>query len=234
MATTPGGFTTRLNRLKADLVDQSRRVQAMIEAAFDAAFAMDAAEGARVIRLDEVIDRVDVELERASVSLLTDACAEGAQLPPDQVRLVLTIVKINNELERIADLGVSVSEEILGLQLAGAHIPETFRVMSNSVIGILRDVGTALDRMDGKLAKLVLASEDAVEAFKKSILRDAHTKVAKGAINVDQAFTLHELASYCEMMAGHCTNIAEQVLYVTTGEIMRHTSGHWERMELPG
>jgi len=227
------GFALRVKRLKADLVDQSRRVQAMVEAAFDAAFAMDAAESARVIHMDVPIDRVDVEIEKATVVLLTEACASGAQLPPENVRMVLTIVKVNNELERIADVGVSVAEEVVALQRANAVLPETFRVMCNSVIGILRDSGTALDTLDGKLAKVVLASEDAIEAFKKSILRDAQTQVAQGKMTVDQAFSLQELATYCEIVAGHCTNIAEQVLYIATGEIVRHTQGHWERFDLP-
>ena len=52
-------------------------------------------------------------------------------------------------------------------------------------------------------------------------------------MTVDQAFSLQELATYCEVMAGHCTNIAEQVLYVSTGQIVRHLQGHWERYELP-
>ncbi|MGE3108200.1 MAG: phosphate uptake regulator PhoU [Phycisphaerales bacterium] len=234
MQGTSNGFKTRLDRLKADIVEQSRRVQAMIEAAFDAAFAMDAAQGDRVIKMDESIDKVDVEIERASVTLLSDACAAGAQLPPEQVRLILTIVKVNNELERIADVGVSIAEQIRAIKLAGSALPETFRVMSNSVIGILHEVSVAMDRIDGKRAQQVLASEDAIEAFKKSILRDAQVRVSKGVITVDQAFSLLELATYCEIMAGHCTNIAEQVLYVATGQIVRHLEGHWEKFELPG
>jgi phosphate transport system protein len=227
------GFSIRLDRLKADIVEQSRRVLAMVEAAFDAAFAMDSSQGDRVIKMDESIDKVDVEIERASVALLTDACATGAQLAPEQVRLVLTIVKVNNELERIADVGVSIAEQIKALKQTNLPMPETFRVMSNSVIGILRDVSVALNRVDGKLAQVVLASEDAIEAFKKSILRDSQMKVAKGSMTVDQAFSLQELATYCEVMAGHCTNIAEQVLYVSTGQIVRHLQGHWEKFELP-
>jgi phosphate uptake regulator len=71
----------------------------------------------------------------------------------------------------------------------------------------------------------VLQSQHAVTAFKAAILRDAEEKIAKGAMGVDFAFRLHELASQCELMADHCTNMAEQVIYVTTGAIVRHTVG---------
>src|SRR5688572_11950725 len=103
MPTSPDGFQKRLDRLKADLAEQGRRVQSLIEAAFECAFARDVRAAERVIAGDEAIDAADVNIEKASVQLMTDATAEGAALAPEQLRAVLTIVKVNNELERIAD-----------------------------------------------------------------------------------------------------------------------------------
>jgi phosphate transport system protein len=228
MPTTHEGFDNRIELLKAGLVEQGRRVQGLIEAAFDAAFARDAAAAERVIALDEEVDRVDVALERSSVQLLTDATNEGAALDPRQLRMVLTIVKVNNELERIADAGVYVAEQVPGLRAVGHPLPDTFRVMANSVVGILRDTNTALDRLDGRLARVVLASQDAVGEFKRALMRDGAQRVATGAISVDFAFTLQEVATACEDMADHCTNISEQVLYTSSGAIVRHMHGHWE------
>lgn len=228
MPKSPDSFTDRIDRLKADLVAQSRRVQALIEAAFDAAFARDQAAADRSIRMDEPIDRVDVEIEKSAVNLLTDATASGAALRPEQLRTVLTIVKVNNELERIADAGVAIAELTRALAAQSPQLPDTIRVITNSIIGILRDVGTCFDRNDAQLARIVLASEDAVEEFKKSISRDSQVQVSQGKMSVDLAFLLQEFGSLCEVMAGHCTNIAEQVLYSTTGTIVRHMGGHWE------
>jgi len=230
MPLTPETFTTRAARLKADLGDQSRRVQALLEAVFDAAFAGDLPGARRVIAMDDIIDRVDVELEKAAVLLLLDATSAGAQLAPEQLRLVLTIVKVNNELERIADAGVAVAESIPGLIAQGTPLPDTFRVITNSVVGILRDASTSLERNDPVLAKIVLASEDAVEEFKKAILRDLTSQVAGRTMTVELAFRLHELTASCEAMAGHCTNIAEQALYLATGKVVRHMAGHWEEV----
>lgn len=230
MSTSPEGFQRRLDRLKADLVEQGRRVQAMIEAAFEAAFARDVDAAERVIAGDEAIDAADVAIERASVQLLADATAEGAALTAQQLRAVLTIVKVNNELERIADAGVYVAEQVGALRQVGHPMPETFRVMTNSVVGILRDTNTAFDRTDPELAKVVLASQDAVGEFKRALLRDGGQRVAAGSMGVDFAFTLQEIATSCEDMADHCTNIAEQVIYVATGAIVRHMHGHWEEV----
>lgn len=233
MPLTPETFASRAARMKADLAEQARRVQGLLETAFDAAFACDVAAAKRAIAMDEVIDRVDVDLEKAAVQLLTEATREGAQLAAEQLRLVLTIVKVNNELERIADAGVAVAEGVPSLVAQKTSLPDTLRVITNSVVGILRDASSSLERNDPNLAKIVLASEDAVEEFKKAILRDLTSQVANRTMTVELAFRLQELTGRCESMAGHCTNIAEQALYLATGKIVRHMGGHWEEVPNP-
>ncbi len=233
MPASTNGFPDRIDRLQADLAAQGDRVRRLLEAAFDASFARDVRAATAAIALDDDVDRIDVEIERASVALLSEATATGALLSQDMLRRVLTIVKVNNELERIADAGVAVGELVKDLAEQKIALPETIRVMTNSVVGILRDCCTALERNDGHLAKVVLASEDAVEAFKRAILRDAQTQVSSGKLAVDAAFLVQELATLCEIIAGHCTNIAEQALYVATGKIVRHMSGRWEEVPLP-
>lgn len=232
MPTTPQGFATRIARLRADLVQQGARVQSLIEAVFEAVFDRDVEKARRVIEQDDVIDRVDVEVEKASVALLTDATHQGAKLDADQLRAILTIVKVNNEFERVADAAVAVAEHVEPLGRAPGQMPDTFRVMTNSVVGIMRDVNRAFDRSDPVLAKVVLQSEDCVEMFKAAILRDAEHQLAARTMHVDFAFSLHEIAGQCERMADHCTNIAEQVIYSATGSIVRHMAGHW--VEVPG
>lgn len=231
MPTTPDDFSLRLAQLKADLTEQGRRVQALLEAAFEAVFDSDARAAEAVIERDDVIDRVDVEIERAAVRLLTEAAACKAQLNQDQLRGVLTIVKVNNELERIADAAVAIAERVSTLGSFDRDVPATFRVMANSVVGILRDVNRSMDRSDAKMAKLVLRNENTVEAFKAEILRDAEQQIARGTMPIDFAFALHEVANQCERMGDHCTNIAEQVIYALTGAVVRHTEGKW--VELP-
>jgi phosphate transport system protein len=227
MPTTPQGFSDRLAGLKATLVEQGQRVQKLLEDAFEATFARDAAAAARVVERDDEIDRVDVEVERAAVQLLTDATHEGAQLDAHQLRTVLTIVKINNELERIADGAVTIAERAQTIAHLQSDIPGTFRVMANSVVGILRDTHRAFERSDTALAKVVLQSEHTVEVFKAAILQEAERRIASGETPVEVAFSLHEIANECCRMADHCTNIAEQVIYLVSGAIVRHTDGKW-------
>lgn len=227
MPTTPEGFQIRVAQIRSQLVEQGRRVQAMLEAAADALFARDVARAKQVVTQDDAVDKVDVEIERASVSLLTEACRDGANLAPEQLRAILTVVKINNELERVADEVAGVAHAVGSLSSHPTPLPDTFRVMANSVVGILRDVSTSYDRQDARLAKIVLQSQDAAAAFKRAIVRDAEVRIAAGQIGVDFAFLMHEVATSFERIADHCTNIAEQVIYASTGAIVRHEEGHW-------
>ncbi|MEK6703644.1 MAG: PhoU domain-containing protein [Planctomycetota bacterium] len=257
MPTTTDAFISQAGELKGELIAQGRRVLALVEASFDAVFSGERARAQAVAKSDDEIDTADVAIEKACVQLLTDATAGdgivGATLGSDRLREVLMLAKINNELERIADAGVDVAELVVegdsgggagaggGAGGGGANVgttrmgrggcPDTFMVMANSVIGILRDTNHAVARNDAAMAKVVLQSQHAVTAFKRAILKDAEQKIARGTMSVDFAFRLHEIASQCELIADHCTNIAEQVIYQTTGAIVRHMEHRW--VEIP-
>lgn len=227
MPTTPEGFQIRVAQIRGELVQQGRHVQAMLEAAAEALFARDVARARLVAAEDDAIDATDVEIERASVALLTEACRDGANLSPDQLRAILTVVKINNELERVADEVAEIAEAVGALSAFPLPLPDTFRVVSNSVVGILRDVCTSYDKSDPRLAKIVLQSQDTAAAFKRAIMRDAEVRIRAGQIGPDFAFLMHEIATSFERIADHCTNVAEQVIYAATGAIVRHEKGHW-------
>ncbi len=233
MATSPAAFIQRIDRLKADMSEQGRRVGTMLEQSIEAVFDRDAAKCQRVIDADEIIDRVDVEVERAAVKLLGEVAREVAALEDNQLRLVLTIVKVNNELERIADAAVDIAGMRESLECIENELPSTFRVMANSVIGLFHSTNKCFDGLDTNLAKTVLASDETVEEFERVILRDTQRALAHGEISVDAAFALHSMAARLEIINAHSCNIAEQVIYVATGAIVRHQGGHWSEPTTP-
>ncbi len=228
----PEEFGRQVGALKAELVVQGARVRALIEASIEAVFARDEQAAQLASARDEEIDRVDVELEKAAVGVLTRATGVGSRLEESQLRGVLMIVKVNNELERIADVGVDIAQDVGAFRAHCDHLPPTFRVLANSVIGILRDAVTSLDRVDPELARVVLLSEEAVLAFKQALVRDVQTQVSTGRMSVDLASALHDVALRCVNIADHCTNIAEQVMYTASGKIVRHMHGRWQDVKL--
>ncbi len=221
------GFAKRIERLRADLVEQGRRVQSLIEGAYDALFQGDAKLAAEVVAQDDVIDRVDVEIEKACVRLLGDVTRSSEGLDDEQLRTILTIVKVNNEFERAADRGVDIAEHVEQIRHDCGALPDTLRVMANSVVGIIRDTNAAYAKRDPDIAMIVLRSEDTVEAFRSEILKQLESQLASGSISVETVFALNAVTDACERMADYCTNIAEQVIYSTTGKIVRHTDTGW-------
>jgi len=232
MAMAAETFRQRIARLKADLVEQSVRVQRMVEAAIEGVFEADLDKGHWVRDHDDVIDRADVEIERASVALLTDVAAVSCELDPSDLRWILTIVKVNNELERIADEAVHISERIETFKAVGPP-PDRYRVMANSVIGILENVSNAFEGDDLELARVVLASFDAVDQFERAIIREMQQGLVDKSVEVDFTVAVHAVTSSLERIDDHCTNIAEQIIYVATGKIVRHAGGHWTEPHSP-
>lgn len=218
-------FETRLGEIRRELVTQAWRVLAICEEAFEAFFSGDTKAAAAVTARDDEVDRVDVAIERGSVALLCAVARISAEIPENQIREVLVIVKANNELERIADLAGEIAARAKDRK--GVDVPDTFRVMANSVVGIVRDTCSALEKKDAALAKVILRSEDTVCGFKDALLRDAENDIAEGSMSVDCGFLLHEIASRYESISDHATNVAEQILYAVTGVIVRHEEAGW-------
>jgi len=217
-------FNESLAHLRSDIVAQGDRVLAITLKAVESYFDGDREKARAVIADDEEIDRVDVEIERASIPLL----AMGV---PDEkpIRSVLTIVKVNNELERIADMCKGISKRVGGDVPLPARIPDVFRVMANSVIGMLRDTNRALASGNVSLAQQVLLFDDTVASFKKQLMKTAQEQVAAGTLPVDYAFRLLTITKSIERIADHCTNVCEQVIYLHAGLIVRHRPEGWSK-----
>jgi phosphate transport system protein len=221
-------FAKKLAQLKEDLITQGNRVLEVTLRAVESYFERDQGKAQSVVSGDSVIDRVDIEIERASIPLL----AMG-ETDEHAIRTVLTIVKVNNELERIADLAVNIAEVALDSGQTTEVVPNTFRVMANSVIGMLRDANQALAKVDTRLAERVLAFDDTVDRFRTEISLAAQEKVASGEFGVKFAFRLMSVVRALERIADHSTNICEQLIYLETGHVVRHLPQGWSKPAPP-
>lgn len=215
-------FSANLHELQSQLNAQGERVLGMLTLAVEAYFDHDEAKAKRVIEMDDAIDAVDVAIERSSIPLLG-----MGQTDESEIRRVLTIVKVNNELERIADCGVNIAEQVKGHQRLSEPTPATFRVMANSVLGMLRDSIRALAGSNADLARQVLLFDDTVDRFRNELIMHAQEQVALGAISVRFAFRLTGATRNMERIADHSTNICEQTIYLLTGKIVRHRPDGW-------
>jgi phosphate transport system protein len=224
----------RLGAIRARLADQGHLVTRIAESAFESVYTRDTALAHELIERDDEVDREDVQIERDTVELMCAAASGTGSLSPEQVRSALTIVKVNNEIERVADAATNIASRVIALGDRASAFPKTTQVMTNSVIGILRDTVTSFSGSDPQLARLVLSAEGAVLEFHTIIVRKSEERIADGRMSVDHAFELSAITHQAVLMADHCTNIAEQVIYESTGAIVRHTDAGWVDQELKG
>ena len=215
-------FSSKLNELQTVLYAQGDRVLTLVTLAIESYFDHDEAKARTVVALDDEIDSVDVAIERASIPLL----AMG-QTNEHAIRQVLTLVKVNNELERIADCGVNIAEQVVGHQHLSDPMPPTFRVMANSVLGMLRDSNRALATSNAELARQVLLFDDTVDRFRNELILQAQEQVALGTSSVRFAFRVTGATRNMERIADHSTNICEQTIYLLSGKIVRHRPEGW-------
>ncbi len=234
MPVTPEIFKERLHAIRARLVEQGRVVAEIAEQTFQTIYERDAARASGLISRDDEVDQADIEIEREAVDLLTGAARVTCAIDHAQVRSLLTAVKVNNELERIADATSAIAERVISLGERTSPFPKTTLVMTNSIVGVLRETVRAFDEISPERARSVLASEGNTLAFHELISRDAEARVADGRMGVDTAFDLHAIITQAVIMGDHCSNIAEQVIYEATGTIVRHTSAGWVEQHLPG
>lgn len=211
-------FMELLEDLKGRLSRMSAMVQQAAEGAVEAIFTMDAKMAQQIIALDNRIDDEEVKVEKSAIDLLAlHAPAAG------DLRLVAGIIKVNADFERIADCAVNVAQHVLPLSHMDKYEPPAdLRLMANSVLGLLRDTVKAFNLGDETLAKQVLRTDDVVDALYHQIIQDTLIVMETDNQKVNMDLSSIMIAKNLERIGDHCTNIAEDVIYVQSGRIIRH------------
>ncbi len=211
-------FVDLLDELKEQQSRMAAMVQQVVQQSMDAAQTLDSKLALQVVAADARIDEEEVKIEKSAIDLLAlHAPAAG------DLRTVTTIIKVNGELERIADCAVNIAQRVPPLShLAGPAAPEDMRLLANCVVTLLRDTIKALSLGDEGLARQVLRSDDVIDALYHQIVQDMLTcmETAGDKVNADLAYIM--IAKNLERIGDHCTNIAESVIFIHTGQIIRH------------
>lgn len=215
-------MSVHLNQLLDELKDRVARMSTLVyqcvETSVEALLRADAQLAQDAIGQDNRIDNEEVLVEKSCIDVLA-----LHQPAAGDLRLVTTIIKVNSDFERIADCAVNVAQRVQTLSRQANYEPPTdLRLMSSSVLSVLRDTIKAFNLLDESLALQVLKSDDVVDALYHQIVQDMLNMMEAdgGKANTDVSNIM--VAKNLERIADHCTNIAEDVVYVHTGRIIRH------------
>ena len=167
---------------------------------------------------DDQIDQWDVRIEDTCLKILA-----LHQPVAGDLRRIATVLKISNELERVADLGVDIAERAIGLMKGPViTIPETLPEMMRIAVKMLNQSIDAYVRLDSDLARDVFATDHHVDSLQSQIIAQLLGVMRAQHDFVEPALHLFSATRHIERIADHATNIAEDVIYLVEGAIVRH------------
>lgn len=211
-------FNKEVDALKRMILDLSGRVEAQLQRAVDSIQKRDVALATQVLDGDRDIDHAEVDVEEECLKILA-----LHQPVAHDLRFIIAVLKINNDLERIGDLAVNIAER--AIFLANQALPGTdfdFSNMAEKVSTMLRESLDALLQQDVNLAVHVRESDDAVDEINRDMYEQIKASIRKDPQHLDALIHLLSISRHLERVGDHATNIAEDVIYMLKGEIVRH------------
>lgn len=213
-------------RLKRD-IDKLKKLVVSLAALVEERFhiAMKAVECRDVQLARQVIDG-DIEIDHREVDVEEECLKILALHQPvaDDLRYIVAVLKLNNDLERIGDLAVNIAERAEYITTQDPmEIPFDYVTMSQRAGEMLRQSLDSLVNMDLDLANQVLSEDDEVDLMKTAVHAQFAREIRKDEKeNVEALIDLFLISRHLERIADHATNIAEDVIYMITGAIHRH------------
>src|SRR5688572_9033001 len=213
-------FQEELEALQGRLLEMGGLAEERVRAAVQGLAARDTAAIDKVLRGDEPVNRLHIEIDERCFRLLA-----LYQPMATDLRAIVAAVKINTDLERVGDLAVNIAE---AAQRYSVHPPVKKLVdipqMGDIAQSMLRDALDAYVRRDTALAHQVLNEDDRLDALKTQVFRELLTYMLDDPTTVEPALDLILVSRHLERIGDHATNIAEDVIFMLSALDVRHKS----------
>jgi phosphate transport system protein len=172
----------------------------------------------RVIEGDATIDEMEIDVEEECLKVLA-----LHQPVAGDLRFIVAVLKINNDLERIADLAVNIAERAINLaSKPPVAIPFDLFGMAHSASSMLKNSLNAMINLDSELASQVCVLDDEVDAANREAFGRIQDEILQSPQLIDPLIQLLSVSRHIERIADLATNIAEDVIYMARGQIVRH------------
>ncbi len=209
-----------IDALKERLLKMGGFVEDAIRKSITALIERDIKLATQVIDGDAIVNNFDVEIEEECIRFLALWQPTGSNL-----RFVTTAIKIITDLERMGDLAVDICERAIELNDEPPLKPYIdLPRMAEAAQKMLKDSLDAFVARDEDLAVSVCAADDFVDNLNQQIFNELLIYMLKDSKNIARAVRLSYITKYLERIADHATNIAEMVVYMVKGKVIRHTA----------
>ena len=207
-----------IESIKKKLLGFCAVVEGNVRDAIKALVMRDTALAAKVIDTDEEIDTMEVEIEEECLKTLA-----LYQPVAKDLRFIIAVFNINNDLERIGDLAVNIAERAMSLAACSEiDIPFDYTKMAEKVLAMVKSSLDSLVHMDPELARRVCEEDNEVDVINRQAQTKVQERIRQFPERVDCLIQFPAISSELERIADHATNIAEEVIYLAKGEIVRH------------
>ena len=207
-----------IERLKKQILGLCALVEESVRMAVTALERRDVNLADQVTERDLEIDRMEIEVEEECLKILALHQPVAVDL-----RFIIAVLKLNNDLERIGDLAVNIAERASFLcDMAPAPVPFDFDTMAEKARNMLKRSLDALVNSDVKEGAALCVEDDEVDAINEQMYAQVKAAVRQHPEHLDALIHLLSVSRHLERIADHATNIAEDVIYFVEGRIARH------------
>jgi phosphate transport system protein len=207
-----------IDKLKVLVLKLSAEVEENVRAAVRAVENRDAVLAHDVIQRDQATDTLEVDIEEECLKILA-----LHQPVASDLRMIIAVLKINQDLERIGDLAAHIAERGLFL-CSQPSVGILFQLgpMADRTQHMLKNVLDAFVNLDEEGARKVCAADSAVNTIKREVIRQASDAIMQTPERLEIFLQIISIARHLERIADHAVNIAEDLLYLIEGTIVRH------------
>ncbi|MGD2011717.1 MAG: phosphate signaling complex protein PhoU [Desulfobacterales bacterium] len=212
-------FRRELEKIKKKLLTLGSMVEERVQLVLKAIEEADADLANQVLRTDYEIDEMEVDIEEECLKAL--ALYQPVAI---DLRFIIAVIKINNDLERIGDQAVNIAERLITITKS-ERLPEVYfdySTMGLKAQEMLRLSLESLINMDLDEAYKVVTKDDEVDRIKHEAYDRIKSAMAENPDKIGYLINLLLISRHLERLADHTTNIAEEVIYLIEGEIIRH------------
>lgn len=213
-------FDEELAKLKGKILEMGAFVENSIRDCIKALLERDNTLAENLIKKDHLVNALDVEIDEECIRLIALRQPKASDL-----RFITTGMKIITDLERMNDLAVNIAERVLELNKEPPIKPYVdIPRMRDIAHGMTRDALDAFVNKDKRLAMDVIMRDDEIDDLKHLIISELLFLMLEDPNLICRALRIIFIAQYLERIADHATNIAEMVIYLVEGKIIRHTT----------
>jgi phosphate transport system protein len=211
-------FQEELDQLKSRLLEMGGLAEERVRAAIEGLVRRNQSLIVEVLEGDGPVNQFHIEIDGRCVKLLALHQPMAVDL-----RVILSAVKINTDLERVGDLAINIAEAAMRY-LSHAPVKELIDIprMAEIAHGMLREALDAFVRRDVALAQRVLDADDALDSLKTQVFRELLTYMLQDPQKIEPALDLILISRHLERIGDHATNIAEDVIFMVSARDVRH------------